>query len=54
MTAAFKEVIESIKALSADDAWVELAEKRYLEIESGAIKGVSWQKIKSEATGQDA
>ncbi len=75
MTAAFKEVIESIKALSADeralvahclissleskqddgadDAWAELAEKRYQELESGAVKGISWEKIKSEVTGQD-
>lgn len=63
MSAVFKQVIESIKALSADEralvahclissleskqdedvdvAWVELAEKRYLELESGKVTGLS-------------
>ena len=76
MTAIFKQIIENIKELSADEralvahcliasleskqddgtdeAWAELAEKRYLELESGVVKGVSWQQIKNEVTGQDA
>ena len=29
-----------------DDAWDALADKRYSELESGAVKGVSWQAIK--------
>ena len=69
MSAIFRQVIESIGALSSDeralvahcliyslesktedgidDAWAELAEKRYQELESGAIRGVTWQEIKS-------
>ena len=76
MTAIFKQIIENIKELSADEralvahclitsldskqddgtdeAWAELAEKRYLELEAGVVKGVSWKQIKSEVTGQDA
>ena len=30
-----------------DEAWAELAEKRYLELESGTVKGVSWQALKN-------
>ena len=29
-----------------DEAWAELAEKRFNDLESGAVKGVSWQEIK--------
>ena len=29
-----------------DEAWGELAKKRLLELESGAVKGVSWGDIK--------
>lgn len=75
MTPVFKQIIESIKELSADekalvahclitsletkqddgtdDAWAELVEKRYLELESGSVSGKSWQQIKNEVTGQD-
>ena len=31
---------------SVDEAWGELAKKRFLELESGAVKGVSWADIK--------
>ena len=76
MSVAFKQAIESIKDLSADEkalmahclissldvkqdedvdeAWVKLAEKRYLELESGAVRGVSWEEIKNKVKGQDA
>ncbi len=30
---------------SVDDAWGELAEKRIIELETGAIEGVSWNEI---------
>lgn len=39
--------LESKQDDGVDEAWAELAEKRYAELESGAVKGVSWEKIKS-------
>lgn len=38
---------------SVDEAWAELAERRYLELESGAVKGVSWDEIKNAIINQD-
>ncbi len=38
---------------NVDEAWAALAEKRYLELESGMVKGVSWDNIKNEVKGQD-
>ncbi len=35
---------------SVDKAWGELANKRYLELESVAVKSVSWSEIKKEVT----
>ncbi|MDT8399175.1 MAG: addiction module protein [Pseudomonadales bacterium] len=34
-----------------DEAWLALAEKRYFELESGVVKGVSWQEIKATVQG---
>ncbi len=31
---------------NVDEAWGELAKKRLLELESGAVKGISWVDIK--------
>lgn len=31
---------------NVDQAWKELAEQRFAELESGEVKGVSWQDIK--------
>jgi len=36
---------------SVDSAWAELAEKRVDELESGVVKGVSWDEIRNEVTG---
>ena len=74
MSAAFKQAIENIKDLSAnekalmahclisslevkqdedvDEAWLKLAEKRYSELESGAVTGVSWEKIRKRGRFQ--
>ena len=30
---------------SVDQAWRELAQQRFAELESGAVKGVSWNEI---------
>ena len=35
---------------SVDVAWGELAEKRLLELESGVVKGVSWDEIRNKVT----
>ena len=39
---------------SVDEAWGELAKKRLLELESGAVKGVSWGDIKNNIKEQNA
>jgi len=33
---------------SVDKAWGELANKRFSELESGAVKSISWSEIKKE------
>jgi hypothetical protein len=47
-------LIASLEAAPEDgveDAWAELAERRFLELESGVVKGVSWQEIKGAVQG---
>ena len=34
-----------------EDTWLALAEKRFSELESGAVNGVSWQEIKGVVQG---
>lgn len=34
-----------------DEEWAELAEKRYKELETGAVQGVTWDDIKKEIKG---
>jgi len=31
-----------------DEAWTELAQQRFNELDSGKVKGVSWEQIKSK------
>ncbi|MCK5648657.1 MAG: addiction module protein [Gammaproteobacteria bacterium] len=38
--------LESKQEDGVDDAWTELAEKRFQELKSGSVKGVSWEDIK--------
>jgi putative addiction module component (TIGR02574 family) len=38
--------LESQQDEGVDEAWAYLAEKRYLELESGTVKGLSWEEIK--------
>lgn len=38
--------LETQQDEGVDDAWAHLAEERYLELESGAVKGISWEEIK--------
>jgi len=35
---------------SVDKAWAELAQQRFTELKSGAVKGVSWNEIKNKIT----
>jgi len=35
---------------SVDVAWGKLAKKRFLELESGSVEGVSWDKIRNKVT----
>jgi len=39
--------LESPPEEGVDLAWAELAAERFSELESGTVKGVSWQSIKS-------
>ena len=43
--------LESKQDEGVDLAWAELAEKRYEDLASGKIKGVSWEKIKKDVVG---
>lgn len=36
---------------SVDNAWAKLAEKRFSELDTGIVKGVSWSEIRNEITG---
>jgi putative addiction module component (TIGR02574 family) len=38
--------LESPSNENVDEKWVELAQKRLLEMETGTVKPVSWEKIK--------
>lgn len=43
--------LETAPEDGVDDAWLALAEKRYSELETGVVKGVSWQEIKAAVQG---
>ena len=38
--------LESKQDEGVDEAWAKLAEKRYLDLESGAVNGLSWKELK--------
>ena len=38
-------LISSLETMQ-DEAWADLAEKRFTDLESGAVKGIPWQDIK--------
>lgn len=40
--------LDQVSDEAVDDDWANLAEKRFDEILSGAVKPVSWQQIKRE------
>lgn len=41
--------LENAPEDGVDDAWAELAESRYAELQSGVAEGATWQEIKSAA-----
>lgn len=44
-------LISSLDKAHDDDvekAWLDLAEKRFSELESGVVKGVSWEALKKD------
>jgi len=43
--------LENKQDEGVDEEWAKLAEKRYLELESGAVQGISWNDIKKEIKG---
>ena len=38
--------LEQASSENNEEQWLELAEKRFLELKSGQVKGVSWDAIK--------
>ena len=45
--------LESKQDDGVDDAWAELAETKLLELESGAVQGVSWKAIKQQVVSYE-
>ena len=43
--------LETKQDEGVDQAWADLAEKRYEELVSGQVKPVSWEDIKKEVKG---
>ena len=39
--------LESKQDEGVDDAWAALAEKRYLELQSGKVQGLLWKEVES-------
>jgi len=39
---------------NVDDAWADLAEKRFSDLQTGIVQGVSWDEIRDEVTGKNA
>jgi putative addiction module component (TIGR02574 family) len=43
--------LETHQDENVDEAWAELAEKRYAELVSGDLAPVSWEEVKTEVKG---
>jgi hypothetical protein len=46
--------LEAKQDAGVDEAWAKLAEKRFAELESGVVKGVSWGEIRQRVKGENA
>ncbi|MDT8387463.1 MAG: addiction module protein [Thiogranum sp.] len=42
--------LETQQEEGVEEAWADLAEKRYAELVSGKVKPVSWEEVKKEVT----
>ena len=43
--------LENEQDEGVDEAWAKLSEARLAEIESGSVKGISWNEIKNQIKG---
>ncbi len=43
--------LETKQDENVEEAWAELAEKRFAELSSGKVKSVSWEDIKAKVKG---
>ena len=43
--------LHEVQEEGVDEAWAQLAERRYAELESGKVQAVSWAEIKKEIKG---
>jgi putative addiction module component (TIGR02574 family) len=43
--------LETHQEEGVEDAWADLAEKRYAELVSGDVEPVSWEEVKKEVKG---
>jgi putative addiction module component (TIGR02574 family) len=46
--------LETGQEEGVEEAWAELAERRYAELVSGNVEPVTWEEVKKEVKGQDA
>ncbi len=46
--------LESKQEDGVDEAWLDLAEKRYLALVSGEVQGLSWEEIRNEVKSPNA
>lgn len=44
--------LDSTQDQDVEETWGKLAEKRFQQLESGEVKGVSWGEIKKETRGE--
>ena len=42
--------LENKQDIGVDEAWAQFAQKRFDELKSGQVKGVSWDEIKQSIT----
>ncbi len=43
--------LETTQEEGVEEAWADLAERRYAELVSGDVKPVSWEEVKKEVIG---
>jgi len=43
--------LENVQDDGVEEAWAELAAKRFKELESGAVQGITWDEVKKGIKG---